>query len=371
TWRGFGERGRAVREAWDARLAATSEDTRAAWSACHARPSAADLAPTLEAFCTKAIGDAPKWATRKASQEAIGAFAAAVPQLVGGSADLTGSNLTRFPEAQVINAGDFAGRYLHFGVREHGMAAALNGLTLHGGFIGYGGTFLCFTDYARPAIRLSALMGLGVVYVMTHDSIGQGEDGPTHQPIEHLASLRAMPNLLLMRPADAVETAECWAVALADGGRPAVLVLSRQNLPTLRSGSYGENLSARGAYVLAEADGERAVTILATGSEVEIALAAQAKLAERGVAAAVVSMPCWELLEEQDEAYRAAVLGTAPRVAVEAASPFGWTRYVAREADVVGMPGFGASAPGPDLYQHFGITADAVADRAQAVIARG
>ncbi|MCA8908137.1 MAG: transketolase, partial [Rhodospirillaceae bacterium] len=371
TWRGFGERGRAVREAWDARLAATAEATRAAWSACHARPSAADLAPTLEAFCTKAIADAPKWATRKASQEAIGAFAAAVPQLVGGSADLTGSNLTRFPEAQVINAGDFAGRYLHFGVREHGMAAALNGLTLHGGFIGYGGTFLCFTDYARPAIRLSALMGLGVVYVMTHDSIGQGEDGPTHQPIEHLASLRAMPNLLLMRPADAVETAECWAVALADGGRPAVLVLSRQNLPTLRSGPYGENLSARGAYVLAEAEGERAVTILATGSEVEIALAAKAKLAERGVAAAVVSMPCWELLEEQDEAYRAAVLGTAPRVAVEAASPFGWTRYVAREADVVGMPGFGASAPGPDLYQHFGITADAVADRAQAVIARG
>ena len=370
-WRAIGARGQATRTAWEARLAATPDATRQAWQAAHQRPTAEALAATLSAHCTQVIADAPKWATRKASQEALNRFAPVLPQLVGGSADLSGSNLTKFADAQVVTGDDYTGRYLHFGVREHGMAAALNGLALHGGFIGYGGTFFCFTDYARPSIRLSALMGLGVVYVMTHDSIGQGEDGPTHQPIEHLASLRAMPNLNLMRPADAVETAECWAVALTNGRTPSVLVLSRQGLPTLRTGAYDENLSARGAYVLAEADGPRAVTLLATGSEVEVAMAARAVLADRGVAAAVVSMPCWEVFEAQDPAYRAAVLGTAPRVAVEAASPFGWTRYVAEEADVVGMTSFGASAPGPALYTHFGLTGDAVADRAQAVIARG
>ena len=370
-WRTIGARGRAAREAWEARLAAAPEATRTAWVAAHRRPSAADLAGPLAAHCAKVLDEAPKWATRKASQEALAAFADAVPHLVGGSADLSGSNLTKFAGAQVVTADDFSGRYLHFGVREHGMAAALNGLTLHGGFIGYGGTFLCFTDYARPSIRLSALMGVGVVYVMTHDSIGQGEDGPTHQPIEHLASLRAMPNLRVLRPADPVETAECWALALAEAGRPSVLVLTRQGVPTLRRAPFTDNRSARGAYVLAEADGNRAVTLLATGSEVQIALEARDLLAGRGVAAAVVSMPCWELFEEQEDGYRAAVLGTAPRVAVEAAAPFGWTRYVAREADVVGMTTFGASAPGGALYPHFGLTAEAVADRAQAVIAGG
>jgi transketolase len=238
-------------------------------------------------------------------------------------------------------------------------------VALHGGFLPYGGTFLVFSDYGRNSIRLSALMGLRVVYVMTHDSIELGEDGPTHQPIEHLASLRAIPGLKVFRPADALETAECWEVALETRG-PSLLALSRQNLPFLRAVPSTENLSARGAYVVAEADGPRRITILATGSEVHLALAARDVLANEGTAAAVVSMPSWELFEEQDRAYRAAVLGSAPRVAVEAASPFGWTRYVDSEDDVVGMRGFGASAPAKDLFQHFGITAEAVAERARA-----
>jgi transketolase len=246
------------------------------------------------------------------------------------------------------------------------MAAAMNGMALHGGIIPYSGTFLIFSDYCRPAIRLSALMGLRVVYVMTHDSIGLGEDGPTHQPVEHLASLRAIPNLQVFRPADAVETAECWALALAARRTPSVLALTRQSLPTLRRGAGPENLSARGAYVLAEAEGPRRVTLLATGSEVALALAARDLLAAKGVAAAVVSMPCWELFESQDEAYRRAVLGEAPRIAVEAASPFGWDRYVGAQGAIVAMPGFGASAPAEDLFRHFGFTPEKLAEAALA-----
>jgi transketolase len=259
-------------------------------------------------------------------------------KLVGGSADLSGSNLTKPQAAQPIGADDYAGTYIHFGIREHAMAAIMNGLALHGGFLPFGGTFLCFADYARPAIRLSALMRLPVVYVMTHDSIGQGEDGPTHQPIEHLASLRAMPGLRVMRPADAVETAECWEAAVDDPSRPTVLVLSRQALRTARTTETDDNLSRRGAYVLAEAEGgRRDITILATGSEVEIALDARTLLARDGIAAAVVSMPCWDLFQEQSEVDRQTVLGDGPRIAIEAASPFGWTRYVDDETDVIAL----------------------------------
>jgi transketolase len=252
---------------------------------------------------------------------------------------------------------------MFYGVREHGMAAAMNGIALHGGLIPYGGTFLVFTDYCRPSIRLSALMGLRVVYVMTHDSIGLGEDGPTHQPVEHLAALRAMPNLNVYRPADGVETAECWELALASTRTPSILALTRQGLPTLRKGDAGENRSARGAYVLAEAEGgKRDATLLATGSEVPLAMAARDLLAKDGKRVAVVSMPCWELFAAQDDAYRAAVLGTAPRVAVEAAAGFGWDRWLGEKGVFVGMQGFGASAPAEQLYKHFGITPEKVAE---------
>jgi len=288
-----------------------------------------------------------------------------VETMIGGSADLTGSNNTKTACMDPVQAGAFDGRYMYYGVREHGMAAAMNGMALHGGFIPYSGTFLTFTDYCRPSIRLSALMGLRVIYVMTHDSIGLGEDGPTHQPIEHVASLRAMPNVNVYRPADAVETAECWALALQSTGTPSVLALTRQGLPTVRNEHTDDNLSARGAYVLAPSDGERAATILATGSEVEIAMAARDALQADGIPTAVVSMPCWELFDAQDAAYQAETLGAddCVRVAVEAGVTFGWSRYGVAEADVVGMRSFGASAPAPEVYAHFGITAEAVAAR--------
>ena len=252
-----------------------------------------------------------------------------------------------------VSAEDFSGRYIHYGIREHGMAAAMNGLALHGGFVPYGGTFLCFADYARGAMRLSALMGQRVIYVMTHDSIGLGEDGPTHQPVEHLAMLRATPNLLVFRPADIVETAEAWELALRQKHRPSVLVLSRQNLPMLRHADTPGKRRARGAYLLRDPGARRDATLLATGSEVEIAVAAAERLAaEHGLAVAVVSMPCWELFEEQDAAWRAALLGTAPRIAVEAAARLGWDRWIGEDGGFVGMTGFGASAPAPDLYRH-------------------
>ncbi|MBV8684587.1 MAG: transketolase, partial [Caulobacteraceae bacterium] len=260
--------------------------------------------------------------------------------------------------------------YIHYGVREHAMAAVMNGLALHGGFIPYGGTFLTFADYARGAIRLSALMGLRVVYVMTHDSIGLGEDGPTHQPIEHLAMLRATPNLDVWRPADAVETVEAWTCALASRQTPSLLALCRQGLPTLRTTPTQENLSAKGAYVLREAQGVRDVTLLATGSEVEIAMAAADRLATDGVRAAVVSMPCWERFEAQTPAYRSEVLGSAPRVAVEAAARLGWDRWIGERGVFVGMESFGASGPAAQVYAHFGITAESVAEAARALIGR-
>jgi transketolase len=309
-----------------------------------------------------------KIATRQASGAVLDSITKLVPELVGGSADLTPSNNTRAKDQKEIRPGDFTGRYIHYGVREHGMAAAMNGIAAHGGLIPYGGTFLCFSDYCRPSIRLSAFMGLRVVYVMTHDSIGLGEDGPTHQPVEHLSALRAIPGLWVFRPADAVETAECWELALQRADGPSLLALSRQGLPLLRTEDAAENRSARGAYVLAEAQGPRRVTLLATGSEVSIAIAAREALAKDGIAAAVVSMPCWELFEEAAPEYRASVLGAAPRVAVEAAVRLGWDRWLCPRGEFVGMDGFGASAPAEALYPHYHITAEAVAEKARSLL---
>ncbi|MDE2357662.1 MAG: transketolase [Alphaproteobacteria bacterium] len=364
-WRQVGARGAEVRRAWEDRLKASPQAL--AFSRQINGEMGAEVAEALAAFKRAQIAAKPKLATRKASELALAAINAATPLTLGGSADLTHSNFTITAGMAPVRPDDFSGRYIHYGIREHGMAAAMNGLALHGGFIPYGGTFLTFADYARGAMRLSALMGLGVVYVMTHDSIGLGEDGPTHQPVEHLAMLRATPNMDVYRPADAVETAEAWELALASRDRPSVLVLSRQGLPTVRTG-VEENLTARGAYVLRETAGPRDVTLLATGSEVEIALAAAAGLAEAGIAAAVVSMPCWERFEAQDPAYRAAVLGEAPRVAIEAAVRLGWDRWLGPKGAFVGMEGFGASAPAGQLYAHFAITPERVIAEAKALL---
>ncbi|MCH8918161.1 MAG: transketolase, partial [Proteobacteria bacterium] len=316
------------------------------------------------------VDRAPVWATRKASQEVLEVITAAVPEMIGGSADLTGSNNTKTKVQGVLDGNDFAGRFIHYGVREHAMAAAMNGMALHGGIIPYSGTFLVFTDYCRPSIRLAALMGLRVIYVMTHDSIGLGEDGPTHQPVEHLMSLRAMPNLAVFRPADAVETAECWALALGQKNRPSLIALTRQIVRPVRTEAAAANLSAGGGYVLAAApSGTAAVSLLATGSEVALALAARDQLLAQGIETAVVSMPCWELFDQRPAADREAVLGAdAVRVAVEAGAAFGWERYVGTAGGVVGMTGFGKSAPAKDLFEDFGITAEAVVAKAKACL---
>lgn len=366
-WHKVGERGQGASRAWRERLQSADAATRSEFM----RRSAGDLPQSareaLGAIRAKFAAEAPKTATRQASGYVLDAIAPACPDLIGGSADLTGSNNTKAKSQTLIKPGDFTGSYIHYGIREHGMAAAMNGMAAHGGIIPYGGTFLVFSDYCRPSIRLSALMGLRVVYVMTHDSIGLGEDGPTHQPVEHLAALRAIPDLLVFRPADAVETAECWELALSSRTRPSLLALTRQSLPALRRDT-GENRTARGAYVLAEADGARKVTLLATGSEVSLAMAAREQLKAKGIAAAVVSMPCWELFDQQDEAYCNTVLGSAPRVAIEAAAAMGWERYIGMGGRFIGMRGFGASAPADALYKHFGITVEAVIEAALAVI---
>jgi transketolase len=364
-WRAAGRRGAKAREAWEARCAASPKG--AAFDAFMKADVAAEVAGPLAEFRATLAAEKPKLATRKSSEMALGVINAATQATIGGSADLTHSNFTITKGMGEVAPDDFSGRYIHYGVREFGMAAAMNGIALHGGFAPYGGTFLVFSDYARGAIRLSALMGLRVVYVLTHDSIGLGEDGPTHQPVEHLAALRAMPNLHVFRPADAIETAECWELALASRHTPSVLSLSRQNLPTLER-PIAENLSAKGAYVLRDAAGKRDVTLLATGSEVEIALAAADILDAQGLKAAVVSMPCWELFEAQSEAYRADVLGGAPRVAVEAAVRLGWDRWIGERGAFIGMSGFGASGPAGELYKHFGVTAEAVAEAARTLV---
>ncbi|MCI4665513.1 MAG: transketolase [Neomegalonema sp.] len=363
-WRATPEHGRAKRKAWDSRLAAAPQ--QAEFNAAFSGDAPAALKTEIAKLKAQHSEELPKLATRASAQKALAVVNATTPNTLGGSADLTGSNNTRTDGMEPFTAETYGGRYVFYGIREHGMAAAMNGVALHGGLIPYGGTFLVFSDYARPAIRLSALMKQRVVYVLTHDSIGVGEDGPTHQPVEHVAALRAIPNLAVFRPADAVEAAETWEAALELKDTPSALALTRQGLPTVRTSHTDDNLTAKGAYVLREADGERAVTLLATGSEVEIALAAADALAADGIAAAVVSMPCWLLFERQSPEYRAAVLGDAPRVAVEAGVQLGWERWIGDKGAFVGMSGFGASAPAAQLFQHFGITAEAVAAAAKA-----
>jgi transketolase len=357
-WRAAGRAGAAPHADWEARLVAHPD--RGRFLAAQSGDLPAGVEAAIMAQAAELVSSRPNIATRKASENTLGVINAATDLTLGGSADLTHSNFTITKGMTSATAGDASGRYIRYGVREHGMAAAMNGIALHGGFVPYGGTFLVFSDYARGAIRLSALMKQRVIYVFTHDSIGVGEDGPTHQPVEHLANLRALPNLLTFRPADAVETTECYAVALAAKQTPSALALSRQNLPTLRLAADGINHSAKGAYVLREANGPRAATLLATGSEVHLAVAAAEALAAEGVSVAVVSMPCWSLFEAQDASYRDAVLGSAPRIAIEAALRFGWDRWIGPDGVFIGMTGFGESAPAAALYRHFGITTDAI-----------
>ncbi len=355
-WEAAGRRGAGTRRSWLKRLA--NHASRDEFDRAMAGRLPEAWHEPLAALRAKQAEDKPKIATRIASQRALEALVPAVPEMVGGSADLTGSNNTNVKGIPAISPGNFAGRYVHWGVREHGMAAAMNGMALHGGIIPYSGTFLVFADYLRPALRLAALMRQRVIHVLTHDSIGLGEDGPTHQPVETLASLRAIPNVCVFRPADALETAECWELAVKRADGPSVLALTRQNLPALRTDS-GENRSSRGGYVLAEASGERRATLIATGSEVSLAMAARDALEADGVPTAVVSLPCWELFALQDELYRSQVLGSALRVGIEAALPFGWDRWLGPEGIFIGMQGFGASAPAEELFRHFGITAEA------------
>ena len=366
-WHAVAARGAAARAAWEGRAKESPASNE--FFAAMGGTSRGGLTAAISAYKAELSADKPKVATRKASQMALEVVNAAVPNMVGGSADLTGSNLTLTSGMSGVTKENYGGDYIYYGVREHGMAAAMNGLYLHGGFIPYGGTFLAFADYCRGSIRLSALMGVPVTYVMTHDSIGLGEDGPTHQPVEQVASLRAMPNVNVFRPADAVETAEAWLIAVMDNGTPSVMALSRQGLPLLRTDHTEENLTAKGAYVLREADGERDVTLIATGSEVEIAMNAADILAGEGVKVAVVSAPCFELFAAQPADYRRATLGTAPRVGVEAMIEQGWGKLLGDNSAFVGMTGFGASAPADELYAKFGITADATAQTARDLLA--
>ncbi len=361
-WRAAGAVGADARKAWDARVDAHHKRD-AFWQAL-----GGDVDAGIEAAMAvraQFLNEKPKLATRQSSQKVLEALVAACPSLLGGSADLTGSNGTLVKRHVPVTAQNFSGDYLHYGVREHGMAACMNGLAAHTGFIPYGGTFLVFSDYMRPAMRLSALMGLGVIYVLTHDSIGLGEDGPTHQPVEHLAALRAIPNLLVLRPADAAEAAECWAVALAERSRPTALVLTRQGLPQLTTRSDDTNMVARGGYVVRETNGPRAVTLVATGSELMLAVRAADMLAADGIAAAVVSMPCRDLFKEQDKDARMAVLGTAPRIVIEAAVIDGWEGIIGDSGAFVGMSSFGASAPAERLFTEFGITPEVIFNKAK------
>ncbi len=360
-WREAGARGQAASRAWRERRQGLSAAKRAAFD----QTMSGELPPQLEGALTAhkkmLSNERPTRATRASSQQVLEVINSVVTTTIGGSADLTGSNNTLTDDLGLLTRDNYEGRYIHYGVREHAMAAAMNGLALHGGTIPYGGTFLVFTDYLRPALRLSALMEQRVIYVMTHDSIGLGEDGPTHQPVEHLAALRTIPGLHVYRPADAVETTECWALALGRRDGPSVIALTRQGLPTLRAEHTADNLCARGGYELLAAVGAAKVSLIATGSEVALAANARELLQARGIATRVVSLPCWELFDQQEPSYREAVLGEASaRVAIEAATTHGWERYTGPSGSVIGMPGFGASAPARDLFEHFGITADAV-----------
>ncbi|WP_127076512.1 transketolase [Rhodomicrobium lacus] len=370
TWRAAGSRGKAEHAAWHERLSQLPEGERAHFEQLLAGEVPASVKEALDAFIAKNVAEKPKLATRKSSENVLQVINDTTDITIGGSADLTHSNYTITKGMKSVTPDDFTGRYIHYGIREHVMGAAMNGIALHGGFVPYGGTFLVFSDYLRGSIRLSALMGLRVLYVLTHDSIGVGEDGPTHQPIEHLAGLRALPNVNVFRPADVVETAEAYEIALASKHTPSVLALSRQNLPTVRTEVSSENLTAKGAYVLrGDASAPRDVTLIATGSEIELAVSAAEQLAAEGVKAVVVSAPCFELFEAQPDAYRAEVLGTAPRVGIEAAGRFGWDRWIGDKGAFIGMSGFGASGPAPQVYKEFGITVEAVIAAAKKLIA--
>ncbi|MDC1382463.1 transketolase [Candidatus Puniceispirillum sp.] len=362
-WRAVGAKGAKNHKAWQNRL--SSSGNRAAFNAAIHNNFDQPVAKAILAWKNQLASEPQKLATRVSSQKAIEAVLPACPTLFGGSADLTGSNNTKVSDHKIFDRKNYDGNYIHYGVREHGMAAAMNGLALHGGVVPFGGTFMVFTDYCRPSIRLSALMGQRVIYVMTHDSIGLGEDGPTHQPVEHLAALRAIPNLLVFRPGDAVETAEAWQTALEAKSTPSILALSRQGLEQFRSGDMTENKTAKGAYVAADCDGERQITLMASGSEVGIALTAKSMLAETGIKAAVVSVPCLDLFFIQDADYRSKILSTTPRIAIEAGLQQGWDRLLGDNDTFIGMVGFGASAPINDLFNHFGITAGAVVDAAK------
>lgn len=355
-WRAAGQRGAKTCAAWNAR----NQTPDATFLRLMQGELPEGWQEAFEQFKQSLADKKPNEATRKSSQEILEVLNPLIPELIGGSADLTGSNNTKTKTLGMVSATDYSGRYVNYGIREHAMGALMNGMALYGGFIPYGGTFLVFSDYCRPAIRLSALMGIRVIYVMTHDSIGVGEDGPTHQPIEHVASLRAIPNLNVFRPCDATETAESWALAITSRSTPSVLCLTRQNLPALRTEYVKENLCARGGYVLKDAP-DAHVTLMATGSEVSVAVEAQQLLAAKNIAARVVSLPCWELFNQQPDAYRASVLGKGLRVGIEAACRFGWDSYIGHDGLFIGMEGFGASGPAPQLFKKFGITAQNVA----------
>ncbi len=364
-WRAAGSRGAQAHAGWKTRLAAMDGAKRAEFERRLSGKLPLALKAAAQHYKKELADNRAEVATRKASEAVLNALAPHVPELITGSADLTGSNNTKVAATPAIAPGQYLGRFVHWGIREHGMAAAINGMALHGGYIPSGATFLVFVDYCRPALRLAALMGVRHIEVMTHDSIGLGEDGPTHQPVEHLASLRAIPNMNVFRPADQTETLECWQLALEAQGTPSVLALTRQNLPALRTTYVEENLSAGGAYELSPAKGEAQVSIFATGSEVAIAIEAQALLAQKGVQARVVSVPCMDIFLERDEAERRAVIGTAPvKIAIEAAIRQGWDSIIGSDGVFIGMRSFGASAPYKTLYEHFGITAKAVVEAA-------
>ena len=370
-WRAAGERGAREHAAWKVKLDVAGAEAAAALALPAAAHRVGEINNAVAAAKKAFAADSAKRATRVWSQLSLDHLVPACPELIGGSADLTGSNLTKAKAQKPITPDDFSGSYIHYGVREHGMAAAMNGLALSGGLIPYGGTFMVFTDYCRPAMRLSALMKQRVIYVMTHDSIGLGEDGPTHQPIEHLAALRAIPNMQVLRPADQIETIECWQLALEATDRPTVLALTRQAVPFLRTAAEAENRSARGGYVLKEAEGKRDVTLIATGSEVGLAAEAAEILAKDGIKAAIVSMPGVELFLAQDKSYRDSILGTAPRVAIEAGVEMGWRRILRPDDVFVGLSDFGASAPAGALFEHFGLTAKRAAEVVRGLVSRG
>ena len=375
-WEAIGRRGAADRAAWEERFAALSANRQAQFTRIYDRDVPKRLSGTIRALKKQMSESAPKLATRASSEKVLEVVNPIMPETVGGSADLTGSNNTKTGDLGVFTPEDRKGRYVYYGIREHGMAAAMNGMALHGGVRPYGGTFMCFTDYARPSMRLAALMKIPSVFVMTHDSIGLGEDGPTHQPVEHLAMLRATPNMHVFRPADTIETAEAWELALTSKDTPSVLSLTRQGVPTVRTDHKTKNLTAQGAYMLKDADHKRQAILLATGSEVAIAMAARERLEAEGIGTRVVSMPCWELFEEQDEQYRKRVLPGGPvRVAIEAGIRFGWDRWLFGErgkrekSGFIGMHDFGASAPADVLYREFGITAEATVAKVKSLLA--